>query len=114
MNKQQKCTDLNCKEHYGEDHFGYVDKEQEIRKRRYSQEMLLMTGCPNCGQEINREFVEMVIDEIIDQAIKQERQRIVDELKNCDATCPEAYGFEGRETFPNCGDCIICKLVNDK
>ena len=25
-----------------------------------------------------------------------------------EVTCVEAYGFEGRETFPNCGECMIC------
>ncbi len=23
-------------------------------------------------------------------------------------SCPEAYGFEGPQTFPNCEECIVC------
>ena len=23
--------------------------------------------------------------------------------------CPEAYGFEGPETFPDCGTCVVCR-----
>lgn len=46
-------------------------------KRRYSEEMLLMGGCPNCGQDTNCSFVEGVIDRITDRAIQEERQRIV-------------------------------------
>lgn len=25
-----------------------------------------------------------------------------------DLFCPESDGWEGRETFPNCGECIYC------
>ena len=31
-----------------------------------------------------------------------------------EGTCPEAYGFEGRETFPDCGKCVHCKLKKEK
>lgn len=24
-------------------------------------------------------------------------------------SCPEADGFEGAETFPDCGECLICQ-----
>ena len=27
--------------------------------------------------------------------------------------CPEAAGFEGVETFPDCGECLICKCKED-
>ena len=30
--------------------------------------MLLMNSCPNCGQEVNRKFVENIIDEIVKKA----------------------------------------------
>lgn len=33
------------------------------------------------------------------------------EIREAKATCPEAYGFDGKETFPNCGKCIICKAL---
>lgn len=23
--------------------------------------------------------------------------------------CPQAYGFEGLETFPDCGKCVVCR-----
>ena len=26
-------------------------------------------------------------------------------------SCPEAAGFEGRETFPNCGKCVYCYAI---
>lgn len=28
--------------------------------------------------------------------------------------CPEAYGFEGPETFPECGKCVYCQLKKSK
>lgn len=38
--------------------------KQLQEKRKYPQEMLLMAGCPGCGLETNRQFVENIIDEI--------------------------------------------------
>lgn len=54
-------------------------------KRKYPQEMLLMGGCPNCGQEINRKFVEDVIDEIIDLALAEERKKIIEMIDKFEA-----------------------------
>lgn len=51
---------------------------EEIKNREYPQEMLLMGGCPNCGEEVNRDFVEKTIDEIIDLAVSKEREMVVD------------------------------------
>lgn len=53
---------------------------EEIKKREYPQEMLLMGGCPNCGEEVNREFVEKTIDEIVGLAVSKERERIVERV----------------------------------
>lgn len=25
-------------------------------------------------------------------------------------TCPKSYGFEGPETFPDCGECVVCRM----
>ena len=51
-------------------------------KRDYPEEMKLMNNCPNCGQEVNIEFVERVIDDIVKQARQQERERIIEEIEN--------------------------------
>jgi len=57
-----------------------MPKQKESQNRKYPQEMLLMGGCPNCGQEVNREFLEKTIDEIAGIAILKERKKIIDEL----------------------------------
>lgn len=46
-------------------------------KRKYPQEMLLMSDCPNCGQEVNTAFVEKVIDDIL----HAERQVLVERVE---------------------------------
>lgn len=49
------------------------------------------------------------------QAERQKREEVVEviyrDIRETGATCPEAYGFEGAETFPDCGKCIICKAL---
>ena len=32
---------------------------------------------------------------------------IISELSE-DYSCPYSYGFEGRDTYPECGECIVC------
>jgi len=38
----------------------------------------------------------------------------VDELRRlrsqvAELTCPRAAGFEGLETYPDCGECVVCR-----
>lgn len=48
-----------------------------IKKRKYPQEMLLMNGCPQCGLETNRNFVENIIDEITTLAFEAGKARAI-------------------------------------
>lgn len=41
-----------------------MNQLEQMKKERDPKEMLLMTGCPNCGQDNNIEYVKNVIDEI--------------------------------------------------
>jgi hypothetical protein len=45
---------------------------------------------------------------------RKELEQVMSELK--DYNCPEAYGFEGPKTYPECKKCIICKakIINNK
>jgi predicted nucleic acid-binding Zn-ribbon protein len=54
----------------------------EGAKRKYPEEMLLMNGCANCGQEVNTKFVEDVIDRIAKQAREEGFKAGLEE--NCD------------------------------
>jgi threonine synthase len=57
-------------------------------QKRYVEESLLMGGCPECGAEVNREFVEDTIDRIVarakkeafEEGVKAERERVVSNL----------------------------------
>ena len=40
-------------------------------QKRYAEELLLMGGCPTCGADVNREFVEDTIDRIVARAKKE-------------------------------------------
>ena len=51
-----------------------------MKKRDYPEERKLMTDCPKCGQEVNVEFVEKVVDDIVKQARQQERERKIEEV----------------------------------
>lgn len=44
----------------------------------------------------------MNIENLTDEQIK-----VISEL-----SCPEADGFEGPDTFPSCGKCIVCLCRN--
>lgn len=63
----------------------------EMSKRKYPQEMLLMNDCPNCGQKVNSQFVENTIDEIVDLAVAEERKRIVEMVINYN----QEYNIDG-------------------
>lgn len=45
-------------------------------QKRYVEESLLMGGCPACGTEVNREFVEDTIDRIVRRAKKEAREEV--------------------------------------
>lgn len=45
-------------------------------------------------------------------ALEQEVERLKEFILN--GYCPEAYGFEGPETFSDCGECIYCELNKGK
>ena len=63
-------------------------------KRKYPIEMQLMNSCPNCGQKVNKEFVEIIIDTIL----KQERQRIIEEIKKIAMKLEKTWGgYNGEE-----------------
>jgi len=47
-------------------------------------------------------FFKMNIENLTDEQIK-----VISEL-----SCPEADGFEGPDTFPSCGKCIVCLCRN--
>jgi hypothetical protein len=44
---------------------------------------------------------------ILDKTIKSKLEAVEEEI--AELNCPEAYGFEGLETFPDCGKCIVCR-----
>jgi len=75
--------------------------------------VIVKTMC-ECESKIPEHCTKFnAIYSIVSFAVAQERERIAEELKKIGATCPEAFGFEGRDTFPNCGECIICNLINN-
>ena len=46
----------------------------------------------------------------IENLLEQERKRLAKRIIKDDVTCPEAYGFEGRDTFSACEKCVVCEL----
>ncbi len=46
----------------------------------------------------------------IPNLLEQERRYIAERLIEDDVICPEAYGFEGRNTFSDCGKCVVCEM----
>lgn len=87
--------------------------KEEIKKREYPQEMLLMGSCPECGQEINRQFVENTIDEIVDLAVSKERARIVEEIRNGTVLITH-HAFPGRGIVGVVESETIINLINTK
>lgn len=66
-------------------------------KRKYPQEMLLMSGCPSCGLETNRVFVENIIDEITTLAFqggeKSKEDMVLKEIDGMNETVKEYVGI---------------------
>lgn len=52
-----------------------------------------------------KDFVSQAIQEALKAREAELMKRIRDEV----TYCPEAYGFEGRGTFHDCGKCIVCE-----
>lgn len=81
-----------------------MNQLEQMKKERDPKEMLLMTGCPNCGQDNNIEYVKNVIDEIRVNAYLagQQAERIKNNL------CK--HGVQG--------NCLACynehNLINSK
>lgn len=55
-------------------------------------------------------FVQ-VDDEGNEWMLYQDHETILDDVYSqiADLYCPNANGFEGPDTFPDCGECIVCK-----
>lgn len=44
------------------------------------------------------------------QALQQQKQELEEAQKEtAQLSCPKAYGFEGPETFSDCGKCVVCR-----
>lgn len=77
-----KC-EIHNKEYAECGHLPHTPKEEEsIGKRKYPQEMLLMSSCPNCGQEVNQKFVEDTIDEILQQVLTEQKMKFKEMVEN--------------------------------
>jgi len=46
-----------------------------------------------------------VVDEVF--ALEQEIRKLQKEVARLH--CPKSYGFEGAETYPDCGSCVVCQ-----
>lgn len=49
---------------------------------------------------------DLYIDKV--RSLEQEVERLKAFILN--GTCPSAAGFEGPETYPDCGNCVYCEL----
>ena len=56
------------------------------------------------------DFIQTILDKQKEDIRERIEKEIAKEFEEIGVDCPEEYGFEGRETFPACGKCIICRL----
>lgn len=49
---------------------------------RNPEEIKLMVDC-ECGRSVNKAYVEKVIDKIVTEAVRKERERIIKQIKPC-------------------------------
>lgn len=70
-----------------------MNQLEQLKQKRDPKEMLLMTGCPNCGQDNNIEYVKNVIDEIRVNAFMAGQEAEIERCSNI------ANSFRGRESY---------------
>ena len=58
----------------------------------------------------------MRLDNAVGDIIWEQHKNYVEKIRKelVKLYCPEAMGFEGPETFPDCGKCIVCKAKNNR
>lgn len=56
--------------------------------------------------------IKNLIQSEVNIALANRNKELANAMKDYDVTCPKAYGFEGKDTYPDCGKCIVCELLS--
>ena len=84
-------------------------------------ELLEAVKCPICGRFVLLAGGHQPGDPCptctnFARAVEQQETKWADEIKRLqdfilqEYHCPDAVGFEGPETFPDCGECVYCEI----
>ena len=60
-----------------------------------------------------RDMVDKLVDQL--EKVMEHLNNVVNQV--AELNCPKADGWEGAETFPDCGKCIVCEsraIIKDR
>ena len=84
-----------------------MDNKEFEENKWYQQEMLLMCDCPKCGCEVNREYVENVIDRIIESSIEDKKKYYITQIQLIREHVRQQTGsFKYDDCYNNCIELI--------